>query len=135
VDAQVHPWSRGDSTGHHRRTPIDNAAMVLEMQQAAVDKVVLVPPLWDPDGNTYALSMARNAPDQFSVMGLLDPASPDACGQLQRWHTDPCMRGVRFLLNTPERLQPLHDGLYDPLWPIAQEQGSPWPSSPRGTCQ
>jgi L-fuconolactonase len=125
VDAQVHPWSQGESTGHHRRSPIDNAALLQEMQQAGVDKVVLVPPLWDPNGNAYALTMARNAPEKFSVMGLLDPAAPRAAEQLRHWHDEPCMRGVRFLLNTPERLQPLHDGLYEALWPIAQEQGIP----------
>jgi len=123
VDAQVHPWSRGQSTGHHRRDPIDDDVMAYEMAEAGVDKAVLVPPLWDPDGNAYALDMASAAPDKFSVMGLLDPASADAAERLRHWHDHPCMRGVRFLLNTPDRLRPLHDGLFDPLWPIAEEQG------------
>lgn len=125
VDAQIHPWSRGESTGHHRRTPIDQGVLLQEMQPAGVDKVVLVPPLWDPEGNQYALSMARHAPEKFSVMGLLDPATPGASALLRHWHDEPHMRGVRFLLNTPERLQPLHEGLYDSLWPIAQELGIP----------
>lgn len=123
VDAQVHPWSRGESTGHHRRSPIDNDVLLQEMAKAGVDRVVLVPPLWDPDGNSYALAMARNAPSTFSVMGLLDPAAPDAADRLRRWHEEPGMRGVRFLLNTPDRLKPLHDGSCDALWPIAEELG------------
>lgn len=123
VDAQVHPWSDGESTGHHRRDPIDNGVLLQEMAAAGVDKVVLVPPLWDPNGNAYALSMARQAPERFSVMGLIDPGTPDAAERLRHWQDQPGMRGVRFLFNTPERLQPLLDGRCDALWPIAQEQG------------
>lgn len=125
VDAQVHPWSIGESTGHHRRDPIDNAVLLREMAAAGVDRVVLVPPLWDPQGNAYALSMALHAPGRFSVMGLIDPTAADAAELLLRWHDTPGMRGVRFLLNTPERLQPLHDGRCEPLWAIAQEQNIP----------
>lgn len=125
VDAQIHPWSTGESTGHHRRTPIDNHVLQREMREAGVDKVVLVPPLWDPEGNAYALSMAKSAPTMFSVMGVLDPCLPDAQEKLRTWHNEPCMRGVRFLLNTPERLQPLLDGTCDALWPIAEDLGIP----------
>ncbi|VCU69039.1 Amidohydrolase [Pigmentiphaga humi] len=122
VDAQVHTWSEGVSTGHHRRDPIDHGVMVREMAEAGVDRVVLVPPLWDPNGNAYAVQMARAEPEKFSVMGLLDPARGDAAERLARWRDQPHVRGVRFLLNTPERLQPLQEGLLDPLWPIAEAQ-------------
>lgn len=123
VDAQVHPWAQGESTGHHRRDRIDCAVLQSEMQGAGVDQVLLVPPLWDPSGNAYALSMAQQYPEQFAVMGLLDASQPDAAQQLAQWNAQPGMRGVRFLLNTPERLQPWHDGLLDPLWGVAEEAG------------
>jgi Predicted metal-dependent hydrolase of the TIM-barrel fold len=125
VDAQVHPWSSGTSTGHHRRDPIDQSVLLQEMAAAQVDRVVLVPPLWDPNGNQYALQIAARMPERFSVMGLLDPAQPDAARTLREWHSQPHMRGVRFLLNTPERLQPYFDGLLDPLWSVAEEAGIP----------
>ncbi|MDM0075850.1 amidohydrolase family protein [Variovorax sp. J2P1-59] len=123
VDAQVHPWAQGESTGHHRRDPITSAVLQKEMEAAGVDRVVLVPPLWDPHGNVYALEMARQLPDKFTVMGLLDAARPDAAQQLRHWRDQAGMRGVRFLLNTPDRIQPWADGLLDPLWPIAEETG------------
>ena len=125
VDAQVHPWSAGESTGHHRREPIDESVLLHEMATAHVDRVVLVPPLWDPNGNEYALQMAARHPEKFSVMGLLDPARADAARALSEWHGQPHMRGVRFLLNTPERLQPYLDGLLDSLWSVAEEAGVP----------
>lgn len=123
VDAQVHPWGKGESTGHHRRDPIDQAVLLKEMDAAGVERVVLVPPLWDPDGNTYALDMARQYPEKFTVMGLLDVAQPGAARQLRHWRDQSGMRGVRFLLNTPDRIKPWADGLLDPLWPIAEEMG------------
>ena len=125
VDAQVHPWSAGQSTGHHRRDPIDQSVLLQEMADAGVGRVVLVPPLWDPNGNQYALQMAAQMPERFSVMGLLDPAQPDAVQALLRWHDQPHMRGVRFLLNTQERLQPYLDGLLEPLWSAAEEAAIP----------
>jgi len=121
VDAQVHPWAQGESTGHHRRHPIDKATLLQEMEAAGVDRVVLVPPLWDPSGNAYALEMARDMPGTFSVMGLLDVKRPDAAQQLRHWQDQPGMRGVRFLLNTPDRVEAWTQGLLDPLWPIAEE--------------
>lgn len=121
VDAQVHPWAQGESTGHHRRHPIDKATLRQEMEAAGVDRVVLVPPLWDPSGNDYALEMAREAPSTFSVMGLLDVKRPDAAQQLRCWQERPGMRGVRFLLNTPDRVEAWNQGLLDGLWSIAEE--------------
>lgn len=93
------------------------------MTLADVDRAVLVPPLWDPDGNAYSLKLASQDPSRFCVMGLLNPALPDAAAQLQDWLQQPGMRGVRFLLNTPERVQALDNGMLDPLWSIAEAQG------------
>ena len=125
VDAQVHPWSAGESTGHHRRDPIDQFVLLQEMATAHVDRVVLVPPLWDPNGNAYALQMAAEMPEKFSVMGLLDPTREDAAQLLSQWHEQPHMRGVRFLLNTRDRLQPYLDGLLEPLWSAAEDAEIP----------
>lgn len=121
VDAQVHAWKDGESTGHHRRQPIDEAVLRQEMKDAGVDRAVLVPPLWDPNGNAYALQLAQRDPSTFAVMGLLDLQAPDAAQRLSEWREQPGMRGVRFLLNTPQRLQAWHEGLLDPLWSVAED--------------
>lgn len=123
ADAQVHAWSHGESTGHHRRTPITGEVLSAEMAQAGVDRVVLVPPLWDTSGNGYSLALARSDPQRFAVMGLLDPHLPDLPGRVRGWTREPGMVGMRFLFNTPERLAPVREGRFDAVWPIAEEAG------------
>lgn len=123
VDAQVHAWSNGESTGHHRRTPITGDILKAEMAQAGVDRALLVPPLWDPDGNAYSLSLAEAEPERFAVMGLLDSRLDNPERALRAWREQPNMRGIRFLFNSKERLAPLLNGELDRLWPIAEETG------------
>lgn len=126
VDAQVHPWREGQASGHHRQTPMTVEVLQDEMRGAGVDRVLLVPPLWDPAGNRYALEAARCHPDRFRVMGLLDCESLDpALGRerLAGWNRQPGMVGLRFLLNSPERAAPLRDGRLDWVWPAAEEAG------------
>ncbi len=123
VDAQVHAWHDGQSTGHHRRSPIDAPVLQAEMASAGVDRVVLVPPLWDPGANAYSLSLAQAEPARYAVMGVLDPELPDAPERLRHWRDTPGMRAVRFLLNTPQRIAPLLQGKMEALWPEAERQG------------
>jgi L-fuconolactonase len=123
VDSQVHPWSDGESTGHHRRSPITGDVLRAEMERAGVARAVLVPPLWDPGGNAYSLALARAEPDRFAVMGLLTQgvAKPDE--QLRTWRQQPGMLGIRLLLNTRDRMAPLLRGELAQLWPVAEETG------------
>lgn len=123
VDAQVHAWLQGESTGHHRRAPITGEVLKAEMEQAGVDRVLLVPPLWDPRGNAYALELAQAEPDRFAVMGLFDPKSVEPANPLRKWREQRGMLAVRFLFNTPDRIAPLRDGQYAGVWPVAEETG------------
>lgn len=126
IDAQVHPWEHGQSTGHHRRDPLTDDVLLREMDGAGVDCAVLVPPLWDLKGNAYAIRTAQTRPDRFAVMGLLQMRgeAPPATGpELVRWVRENGLIGVRCLFNTPERAAPFHDGVYDWVWPAAAEAG------------
>ncbi|WP_028217107.1 amidohydrolase family protein [Paraburkholderia oxyphila] len=123
VDAQVHAWVSGDSTGHHRRAPITRDVLVDEMVRAGVNRVLLVPPLWDPEGNAYSLALAQAEPERFAVMGLLPAGVEDPAAAIETWREQPGMLAVRFLFNTPERLAPLLEGRYERVWPVAQESG------------
>jgi len=121
TDAHVHVWSSGHSTGPHRRTPVTREVLDAEMLAAGVARALLVPPLWDPQGNAYALSLAHAEPAKFAVMGLLAPDAADPCECLRRWKGQPGMAGVRFLFNTKERLAPLATGRLEPLWRLAED--------------
>jgi len=123
VDSQVHPWSNGASTGHHRRTPLTRDVLCAEMERAGVARAVLVPPLWDPGGNAYSLALAQAEPDRFAVMGLLEPDAAEPSERLRVWRDQPGMKGIRFLLNTNERIAPLLKGELAPLWGVAEEAG------------
>src|SRR5579875_3294892 len=103
IDAQVHAWADGTSTGHHRREPITREVLEAEMAAAGVDRAVLVPPLWDPKGNAYSLELAAAAPERFTVMGL---PGADPTGQARTWRDQPGLAGMRFLFNTEDRLAP-----------------------------
>lgn len=98
-----------------------------EMAAAGVAQALLVPPLWDPGGNAYALAMAARQPERFAVMGLLPEAAslaPEAGRErLAKWRETPSMVGLRFLFNTPERLTPYLEGRYDWVWPSAEAAG------------
>ena len=123
VDSQVHAWSEGESTGHHRRSPITADVLKLEMAQAGVDRVVLVPPLWDPGLNAYSLAMARREPDRFRVMELIEPGIVDLDRRLSCRKNQPEMRGIRFLFNSSERIAPLLQGQLGGVWSVAEELG------------
>ncbi|HUO23885.1 MAG TPA: amidohydrolase family protein [Caulobacteraceae bacterium] len=126
VDAQIHPWARGEATGHHRKSPITTEILLQEMASAGVDRAILVPPLWDRGGNAYALSAAKAHPDRFAVMGLppaggFDPKN--GRGRLTEWMNQPGMAGLRFLFNAPDRAAPLLDGALEWIWPLAEDLG------------
>ena len=88
VDAQVHLW-KADSPdwpwvpGAKPQLP---EPMTIErvlplMDEAGVDRVVIVPPTLN-DRNDYALEAAKRYPNRFAVMGripLQDPKSARAC--------------------------------------------------------
>jgi L-fuconolactonase len=123
VDSQVHAWSVGESTGHHRRAPITAAVLREEMARAGVDRVVLVPPLWDPGGNAYSLALAQAEPERFAVMGVYEPDEGNGHAQLGNGQQQPGLRGMRFLFNSSERIAPLLAGELDPVWPAAETAG------------
>src|SRR5258706_2509041 len=123
VDSQVHPWSNGDSTGHHRRAPITRDVLSAEMDRAGVARAVLVPPLWDPGGNAYSLALAQAEPDRFAVMGLIEPDAADQYSQVRSWRRQPGLFGIRLLFNTKERIAPLLEGRLEGLWPVAERAG------------
>lgn len=125
VDSQVHAWERGEATGHHRKAPITVEVLLGEMATAGVDRVVLVPPLWDPDGNAYSLAAARRHPERFAVVGLLPLDRPDSRERLRGWNRQPGMLGVCFLFNTPDRLAPFLRREFEWIWPTVADAGLP----------
>jgi len=84
VDAQVHLWKAESEDWKwvpgmkpQMPEPFTIAKLVPLMDQAGVDRVVIVPPSWPGDRNDYGLDAAHHYPNHFAVMGRI-PASESA---------------------------------------------------------
>lgn len=104
VDAQVHiwakdtlsrPWPPGRGEPDMPQ-PLTKDRLLRRMNEAGVQRAVLVPPSWDGERNDVVLDAARSNPDRFTVMGRLDLDDPDARSQLQGWRSIAGMSGLRL---------------------------------------
>jgi predicted TIM-barrel fold metal-dependent hydrolase len=128
VDAQVHLWSAGTPSGHHRQVPAFTAEELLaEMDAASVDAAVIHPPVsWDPHSNDQAIDAARRFPKRFAVLGQVPLDRPaDSTALLEHWRALPGMKGLRYPLVRPEQQTWHVDGTMDWLWPVAERLGLP----------
>ena len=107
VDAQVHfwkanspdyPWNPGAQPQLPEPFTIERALPL--MDEAGVDRVVIVPPGLN-DVNTYALEAAERYPNRFAVMGRIPLEDPKSSELLPKWKEQPGMLGVRVTFNIP----------------------------------
>jgi hypothetical protein len=109
VDAQVHLWTA--ETPERRWVPgrppqlpepftIDK--LVPLMDEAGVDRVVVVPPSWPGDRNDFGLEAARRYPERFHVMGRIPLEKPESAALLPAWKQQPGMLGVRVTFLGPQ---------------------------------
>ena len=131
VDAQVHlwkanspdwPWDPGAKPQLPEPFTIERALPM--MDEAGVDRVVIVPPGVN-ERNDYALEAARRYPNRFAVMGKIRLQDPKSAALLPAWKQQPGMLGVRLVFNTPATLAWLSDGTADWFWPAAEKAGLP----------
>ncbi|HVB05740.1 MAG TPA: amidohydrolase family protein [Acidimicrobiales bacterium] len=128
TDAQIHiwgpdsaerPWPEGGAARTHRVPPLDAEEVIAAMDEAGVDRTVLVPPSWEGDRNDLALDAARDYPDRFAVMGRLN-ARDSAGVDLARWNEQPGMLGVRLTFHVDTAIADA-----DWLWSEASEASLP----------
>ena len=94
VDAQVHLWKAESEDWKwvpgmkpQMPEPFTIEKLVPLMDEAGVDRVVIVPPSWPGDRNDYGLEAAKRYPKRFAVMGripLKNPQSRGAPAQMER---------------------------------------------------
>ena len=125
TDAQIHVWEldRPDRPWprEQRGTPqlpdgFSAEQAIAAMDEAGVDRAVLVPPSWIGENNASALEAAAAYPRRFAVMGRIDPTAPDLAVQLSSWRAQPHMLGIRLTLHYPPMSDWLRAGTLDPLW-------------------
>jgi predicted TIM-barrel fold metal-dependent hydrolase len=131
VDAQVHlwkadspdyPWEPGAKPQLPEPFTVERALGL--MDEAGVDRVVIVPPALN-DRNDYALEAAKRYPSRFGVMGRIPLQDPKSTALLSTWKQQPGMLGVRLTFGTPPTRVWLYDGTADWFWPAAEKAGLP----------
>src|SRR5713101_225962 len=92
VDAQVHLWKAESEDwkwvpGLQPQLPepftIERA--IAMMDEAGVDRAVIVPPSWPGDRNDYALEAVKRYPTRFRVMGRIALEKPESAALLPTW--------------------------------------------------
>lgn len=130
VDSQVHVWPahRADRPllpAGRDRPPYLYETLVSAMDEAGVERAILVPPTYDADRNDYSLEAARRHPGRLAVMGRVSLKEDAGRGVLERWKEQPGMLGVRLTFHRPEDRPWLTDGTADWFWPEAERHGIP----------
>jgi len=131
VDAQVHLWKAESDDWKwvpglkpQLPEPFTIEKLVPLMDEAGVDRVVVVPPSWPGDRNDYGLEAARRHPNRFHVMGRIPLKDPASAALLPKWREQPGMLGVRLTFLGPAAAW-LKDGTADWFWPAAEKAGLP----------
>ena len=133
VDSQIHLWTeetpeRPWIPGGHARTHLPEALtwqkFLPMMDEAGIDRAIIVPPTWPGDDNDHALEAAAAHPNRFAVMGRFSIESPEAKALLPDWKKQKGMLGIRVAFNH-EKTQWIADGTADWLWRAAEDADVP----------
>lgn len=103
VDAQVHIWLPSTSERPwlpnrvaQMPTPFTIDRLISIIDEAGVDRVILVPPSWEGGRNDYVQQAVRDYPNRFGVMGLISTDHQDQAVQMiQQWRDTAGFLGVR----------------------------------------
>ena len=134
IDSQIHiwraetpdrPWVPGSAIRAQRAEPLGYEELVGLMDEAGVDRAVLVPPAWEGDRNDFALEAVAEFPSRFGVMGRLTLGQRLSDDELAAWKRQPGMLGVRLSFSTPREQDWLRDGVTDWFWAAAERLGVP----------
>jgi L-fuconolactonase len=102
--------------------PFTIERVVPMLDEARVDRAVIVPPPLEGERIDYAQEAVKRYPGRFAIMAKIDLDKPDRARRLPTWRTG--VLGVRlgFL---GERAKWLTDGTADWFWPAAEKASLP----------
>lgn len=131
VDAQVHlwkastpdrPWVPGSRP--QLPEPFTIERVVPLMDEAGVDRVVIVPPSLDGVRLDYGQEAAKRHPGRFAVMGRIALNDPATAKRFPAWKQQPGVLGIRLNFGA-DQASWLTDGTADWFWPAAETAGIP----------
>lgn len=100
----------------HRAEPLTPEEFLVTMDEAGVDRAVIVPPSPVGDSNLYALESAARYPGRLAIMGRFNPEADHARDELERWLEQPNMIGIRMTWYKAKWNKWLDDGSIDWFW-------------------
>jgi len=133
VDSQVHmwkastpdrPWVLGPGKDPQLPEPFTIERLVPMMDEAGVDRVVIVPPLLEGVRLDYAQEAVKRYPGRFAIMGRISINDPETARRFPTWRKQLGVLGIRQTF-TGEDTKLLTDGTADWFWPAAEKAGIP----------
>jgi predicted TIM-barrel fold metal-dependent hydrolase len=132
VDAQVHLWKAETPDWKwvpglkpQLPEPFTIERLVSMMDEAGVDRAVIVPPSWPGDRNDYALEAVLRYPNRFRVMGKIPLQDPRSADLLPKWKEQQGMAGLRVIFNNAQTIPWLTDGTVNWFWAAAEKAALP----------
>ena len=137
VDSQLHiwqeetpdrPWVPGARErirlNGHREEAFGYPEALALMDEAGVDRALIVPPSWEGDRNDYALEACAAHPERFGVMVRIPQNKPEEGAAIMRDIVhNPYVKGTRLTFHRPVDRNWMIDGTADWYWPLAEELG------------
>ena len=131
VDSQIHiwpantperPWVPGAKPQLPEPFTIERA--VAMMDEAGVDRAIIVPPSLEGDRIDYAQEAVKRHPGRFAVMARIALDKPDTARRFPTWRDQPGVLGIRLNIAGKQAAW-LADGTADWFWPAAEKAGLP----------
>ncbi|GAB2897288.1 amidohydrolase family protein [Paraburkholderia jirisanensis] len=129
IDSQVHIWDAVPAA-FAAANPEEPASFTYQnllaaMDEAGVDKAILVPRSFNGARNDYVLEALRAHPDRFAVMGRVPLNEHEGKPLLANWKAEPGVLGVRLTFHRDGNRPHLTDGSMDWFWPEAERHQIP----------
>jgi predicted TIM-barrel fold metal-dependent hydrolase len=131
VDAHVHMWTAATAerpwapgTKAQLPEPFTIERVVPLMDEAGVDRVVIVPPTLEGDRLDYAQQAVRRYPGRFAIMGRIALDDPASARRFATWKQQLGLLGIRLNIAGAQASW-LSDGTADWFWPAAEKADIP----------
>jgi len=131
VDSQIHMWPANTperpwvpGTRPQLPEPFTIERVVPMIDEAGVDRVVIVPPTLEGERIDYAQEAVRRYPGRFAIMARIALDKPDRAARLATLKQELGVLGVRLNI-AAEQAAWLTNGTADWFWPAAEQASIP----------
>jgi L-fuconolactonase len=131
VDSHVHMWTAATAerpwvlgARPQLPEPFTIERIVPMMDEAGVDRVLIVPPSVDGDRIDYGQEAAQRYPGRFAIMGCVSLTDPTVGSRFPTWKEQVGVLGIRLNIRGEDATL-LNDGNADWFWSAAEHAAIP----------